>query len=890
MVEISQYGSGEGSGRVTSRPTLHEAIAYAWSRPLDFPPGTEKQFSHWGYQVLGRVIEKVSGVSYDAYMRLQLGLPVGMRTLQLAGSRRGEAAENEIWYVGHRSTYPEWDFNRSGPRVTESYAIDFAIRPGAGSLIASAADMCRFYKHFWHNGARKPSALGRTRGASFFGSLPGTWTYTHDSVPSDDSHLAFVVHFNERVDGSTSVFGDLTDALKTYLRNQTEWPQIDLFENIQRIPPQSIIASGDDGNGPANVDDGHLGTRWSAHGDGQWVELDFGRDHLVHDVAVAFFRGNRRTASFDVQLRADGESAYTTSLANAMSNGATTHLESFRLPETQRARYVRLVGHGNSRNLWNSLTEIKIFGWRVISPRTYQAEHAIVGGGSKIEFDHRGFNGSGFVNFPKADGFVEWANVQGGSGGLFTIAFRYALGGRQARTAGLLVNTIAQTITFHPTGSWSTWNRAYVQVNLRGGIDNTIIVHSEGEDSGNIDELIIGSQAEDAQLDGGVLVESDHQGFNGTGFINFPRRGGAVEWSNIIWGHGENAILAFRYALGRINSRTCELIVNGVPTPITFGPTGGWNQWATINKSVVFNRGADNTVRVESTGEDCGNIDDLLVTDAESAMPLRVMSFNVRFDSGRPSDDRNAWMANAGTGRGALAISVIREAGPDILGVQEALGNQVADLQAGLPTYDFYGVGRDDGDTRGEYMGIFYRQDRFARIDQGTFWLSYTPETPSSFPGTCCRRIASWVILEDRLAGHRTYFVLNTHWDHQIQEARILGADVIRERVKSLAGPLPLIVLGDLNAREDNEAFLALIGEHDPDGFQLLDSYRVVFPTQQSKEATFHGFNGTTAGRRIDYILYSDDLRVQDAAIIRTHVEGRYPSDHFPVTALLLAK
>ena len=88
------------------------------------------------------------------------------------------------------------------------------------------------------------------------------------------------------------------------------------------------------------------------------------------------------------------------------------------------------------------------------------------------------------------------------------------------------------------------------------------------------------------------------------------------------------------------------------------------------------------------------------VLSARPAMgdaPIKTMSFNIRFDDGTPSNAPNAWVSTSGTSRRDLALDVINDYGPDILGVQEALNNQVNDLQTGLPGYDFYGVGRDNG-------------------------------------------------------------------------------------------------------------------------------------------------------------------------------------------------
>lgn len=275
---------------------------------------------------------------------------------------------------------------------------------------------------------------------------------------------------------------------------------------------------------------------------------------------------------------------------------------------------------------------------------------------------------------------------------------------------------------------------------------------------------------------------------------------------------------------------------------------------------------------------------------AAEAVELKTMSFNIRadFNFGAASSDANAWISTSGSHRRDLASAVINDYEPDILGVQEAFNNQVDDLKSALPNYSFYGVGREDGATLGEYSGIFYRSDRFTQTEQGTFWLSLTPDTPSFYPGTTFR-IASWVILEDNQAGDQEYFILNSHWAQGFPgtEAREYSAGLVRDRVKLLAGNRPLMVMGDLNAFDFQPAYLNLLGQDDPNGFQLVDSYRTIFPVQGPNERTNHGFIGHIDGQRIDYMLHSNDFHANAAEIVHTSYSGSYPSDHYPITTNL---
>jgi endonuclease/exonuclease/phosphatase family metal-dependent hydrolase len=274
---------------------------------------------------------------------------------------------------------------------------------------------------------------------------------------------------------------------------------------------------------------------------------------------------------------------------------------------------------------------------------------------------------------------------------------------------------------------------------------------------------------------------------------------------------------------------------------------------------------------------------------AESA-DIRVMSFNVRFATAGHSEDaaENNW-ADPEHPRRERAIRVIREAAPDLLGVQEAREEQINDFKEAFPEYEFYGIGRDDGKTAGEFSGIFYRKDRFTRKDAGSFWLSATPEkVGTTFSFNKLPRIASWARLTDSNS-NREFVLLDMHWDHQDPSAREKSAALVRERLTTIAKDVPLIVTGDLNSKEDTPAFATLTGA-DEAGRKLFDSYRQLNPKRSPNEASFDDWKGTTKGSRIDFILHNAEFTPTTAEIVRTNYDGLWPSDHYPVTATLRFK
>lgn len=117
-------------------------------------------------------------------------------------------------------------------------------------------------------------------------------------------------------------------------------------------------ASSDDGNIPANVLDNDLNTRWSASGDGQWILFCLSAQTTVNGVQIAFYKGNERQSAFDVQVSTNGTS-WTNAATGLQSNGTSPALQTFSFT-ARTAKYVRIIGHGNNLNAWNSYTEVKI--------------------------------------------------------------------------------------------------------------------------------------------------------------------------------------------------------------------------------------------------------------------------------------------------------------------------------------------------------------------------------------------------------------------------------------------------------------------------------------------------------------------------------------------------
>jgi endonuclease/exonuclease/phosphatase family metal-dependent hydrolase len=250
---------------------------------------------------------------------------------------------------------------------------------------------------------------------------------------------------------------------------------------------------------------------------------------------------------------------------------------------------------------------------------------------------------------------------------------------------------------------------------------------------------------------------------------------------------------------------------------------------------------------------------------------LNAMSFNIRFNN--PGDSIHAW-----PNRRDRVASVIRFHQADVAGLQEALIGQIRDLEQRLPGYAWIGVGRDDGEEGGEFSPIFYRTDRLELLDHDTFWLSEAPDVPGSQSwDAALPRIVTWARFRDRQTD-RTFYHLNTHFDHVGEEARLESARLITQRVDSLAGDVPTVVTGDFNVTPDTAPYAHLANA-------LTDAYTAV-DVPHGPPSTFFGFEVTEEpGRRIDYVFTTNGVAAQRFGTLTDQWRGHYPSDHLPVLA-----
>ena len=260
------------------------------------------------------------------------------------------------------------------------------------------------------------------------------------------------------------------------------------------------------------------------------------------------------------------------------------------------------------------------------------------------------------------------------------------------------------------------------------------------------------------------------------------------------------------------------------------------------------------------------------------AQQLSVMTYNIRLNVA--SDGENAW-----PNRKDFLAAQIKFNDPDIIGIQEGLPGQVEDMKSMLKEYAFIGQGRDGGNN-GEYSALFYKTGKFSLLEQGTFWLSDTPAKVSKGWDAAFNRICTYGLFKTR-KGHKKFWVFNTHLDHQGEEARNKGMELIINKIAELSTKnYPVILTGDFNSEPSSELIANL-------NRKMSDTYKISVSEPFGPVGTFNGFQFCEpVTRRIDYIFISDPSRfkVLKYAVLTDSNDMKYPSDHFPVLAQIQIK
>ena len=240
--ELLHHTSGgwqnDGSDPMFTNPAMTAAQLISWTldnRPLKNAPGTTYAYSNFGYCVLGRVIEKITGMPYAAAVNALVLRPLGITDMSIGGNTLADRKANEVQYYGQDGENP--------------YAYNIARMDSHGGWLATATDLAKILVHAdgfpgqrdiltpdairvmtTASSANASYACGWlvNAGGSWWhqGSLPGTATEIARTVSR--GRFNFVILTNTR--SSNAAFSaDLDKLFWTAEANVRSWPGVDLF-------------------------------------------------------------------------------------------------------------------------------------------------------------------------------------------------------------------------------------------------------------------------------------------------------------------------------------------------------------------------------------------------------------------------------------------------------------------------------------------------------------------------------------------------------------------------------------------------------------------------------------------------------------------------------------
>ncbi len=254
---------------------------------------------------------------------------------------------------------------------------------------------------------------------------------------------------------------------------------------------------------------------------------------------------------------------------------------------------------------------------------------------------------------------------------------------------------------------------------------------------------------------------------------------------------------------------------------------------------------------------------------------LKVMSFNIRLNVA--SDGENRWDA-----RKDIVAGLVNYHEPDFMGGQEVTHGQLEYLVSNLISYNYIGVGRDDGKTKGEYSCIFYKKNKFEALQHATFWLSPTPDSISKGWDAAIVRVCTYGLFKNKKTKQK-FWVFNTHFDHIGKEARLQSAMLIVEKIQNLnIKNYPVILTGDFNSTPNEPPAVYLSSKMN----NARNTSKLVYGNADTWNA--FNFNQKPEGC-IDYIFTNqlNKITVTKFATLTDSYDLKYPSDHLPIIATI---
>ena len=276
---------------------------------------------------------------------------------------------------------------------------------------------------------------------------------------------------------------------------------------------------------------------------------------------------------------------------------------------------------------------------------------------------------------------------------------------------------------------------------------------------------------------------------------------------------------------------------------------------------------------------------------------FQVYSHNVRVDTRNRFPHEQSWWNRRDSVVKSIRDLVLAAGGeaqiPSLVGLQEVKHHQLNDILRRLNSeeseeypWKHYGVGRDDGDTLGEYTPVIYNASEWILVNGTSRWLSKNPNTPGRAWGAATKRVITFTTFQNKQTGDYVNFI-NTHLDHKSEHARKKSCELIVDWIKSIPNDYVTVLTGDFNSFKDGAAYkeMALV---------MLDSYEVSISEGKERNTgdtiTYTGFENDSPHTLIDFQWFKETTKwsvlLNYFKTITNENEGLRFSDHKPLVGI----
>jgi N-acyl-D-amino-acid deacylase len=232
-------------------------IQYMLRRELNFDPGTRYAYSNFGYNVLGRIIEEVTGESYGSYVSNRVLDEMQISRMSLGKTRLENRIADEVRYYGNEKADSVFPDEGSVPSPYGGFYLQCI--DAHGGWVGSTIDILRFITHIDRRGPIKDVLQSDTleimtqrpdiphwKGSDsyyamgwnvrpepqnwwHYGSLPGS---TSILVRTNHEDLSWAALFNSRPPDWNKFNQEVDKTLWDAIRSVSEWPAHDLFKEF----------------------------------------------------------------------------------------------------------------------------------------------------------------------------------------------------------------------------------------------------------------------------------------------------------------------------------------------------------------------------------------------------------------------------------------------------------------------------------------------------------------------------------------------------------------------------------------------------------------------------------------------------------------------------------